>query len=236
MAHRTAGSLNQRLETRLRHSYVSRWLYFLALSVGFGAAQESPDRLIRQVQSRYNGARTLRLAFVENFSWQGRTRPPETGILTLQKQGRMRWDYTQPKGKLFISDGQQVYLYTAENNRVEKIAMKDTEDMRAPLAFLLGHLDLKKEFRDFQTKPAKDATWLLAEAKSDRVPYGEIAMLIGDDGPVRELKVAGRDGSSMVFTFANEVLNPPVDEKIFRFVPPAGTEVVDAVAFRAEGK
>ena len=30
--------------------------------------------------------------------------------LTLRKPGRMRWDYQQPPGKLFVSDGKTVYL------------------------------------------------------------------------------------------------------------------------------
>ena len=62
----------------------------------------------------------------------------------------------RPAGKLFISDdGKTALLYTAGENRVEKMPLKDTEDMRAPLAFLLGRLDMKKEFRDFWLHPGR---------------------------------------------------------------------------------
>ena len=75
--------------------------------------------------------------------------------MTLRKPGRMRWDYSEPSGKLFLSDGKDVYLYTPDANRVEKTKLKASEDMRAPLAFLLGKLDFSKEFRDFSVTPGR---------------------------------------------------------------------------------
>ncbi len=213
-----------------------RYVAAAALSVCLGGSATRSDELIRRVEDRYNGARTLSVEFIENYAFQKHGRPPETGSLTLRKQGKMRWDYTQPAGKLFISDGKTLYLYTSGDNRVEKIPIRDTEDMRAPLAFLLGHLDLKKEFRDFETQPGEGGTWLNASAKSDHVPYERIEMLVGEDGSIDHLKVLGRDGSSMDFVFTNERLNPPVDDKLFRFAIPPGAEVINAVDFGTEGK
>jgi outer membrane lipoprotein carrier protein len=148
----------------------------------------------------------------------------------------MRWDYAQPAGKVFVSDGKTVYLYTSADNRVEKIPIRDTEDMRAPLAFLLGHLDFRKEFRNLQTRPAEGGTWLEAAAKNDQTPYARVEMLVGNDGSVGQLKVLGRDSSSMSFTFSDEILNPPVDDKLFQFKVPRGAEVVDAVELQDKGK
>jgi outer membrane lipoprotein carrier protein len=194
------------------------------------------DSLIQQVQDRYNNARTLSVQFTENYSLLGHGRPPETGTLTLRKQGKMRWDYTRPAGKLFISDGKTVYLYTAADNRVEKVPLKDTEDMRAPLAFLLGKLEMKKEFRDFTVSEGQGGSWLRALAKTDRVPYKAVEMLITPGGSVRQLKIAGRDESLLTYTFEDEKLNPPVAESAFHFTIPPGAQVVDAVEFRTEAQ
>ncbi len=71
-------------------------------------------------------------------------------MLMLRKPGRMRWDYSQPTGKLFVSDGKFLWLYTPAENRVEKMKLQETDDMRAPLAFLLGKLHFDKEFRNLQ--------------------------------------------------------------------------------------
>jgi outer membrane lipoprotein carrier protein len=198
---------------------------FLVASLLLCETADPVDSLIAKVEKRYNGAQTLSVNFVENYSILGHPRPPEAGSLILRKGGKMRWDYTQPKGKLFISDGKNVFLYTARDNRVEKIPLKSTEDMRAPLAFLLGRLDLKKEFRDFRVHQTQNALWLDASAKSDRVPYTTVDMQIGEDGSIQQLKVMGRDQSVMDFRFSGERLNPKTPDAIFHFDPPPGAEV-----------
>jgi outer membrane lipoprotein carrier protein len=199
-------------------------------------AEPSSEELIQKVQGRYNRARTLSVNFVESYSILGHARPPEMGTLSLRKQGKMRWDYTRPEGKLFVSDGKNVYLYTAKDNRVEKVPLKDTEDMRAPLAFLLGRLDMKKEFRNFEVRPDDGGAWLNASAKNDRVPYQSINMLIAPDGSVRQLKIAGRDQSLLSFSFSDEKLNPSISDQVFQFSIPRGAQVVDSVEFGSQGK
>jgi outer membrane lipoprotein carrier protein len=208
----------------------------LILGAGILFAQTSTDGLIKQVQQRYNRARTLSVEFIEEYSMQGHARQPEAGTLTLRKQGKMRWDYSRPAGKLFVSDGKSVYLYTAADNRVEKVPLKDTEDMRAPLAFLLGRLDMKKEFRDFTARPGEGGTWLDASAKTDNLPYGKVQMLITANGSIQELKVVGRDESELNFRFKEERLNPAVPDSLFRFVVPPGAEIVQPVEFNGENK
>ncbi len=199
-------------------------------------ADSSADTLINKVQSRYNGARTLSVNFVEKYAVLGHERVPESGRLTLRKQGRMRWDYARPAGKVFVSDGKNVFLYTAPDNRVEKVPLKDTEDMRAPLAFLLGRLDMKKEFGGFSVRSGEGGEWLDASAKSDRVPYKNVEMLIAPDGAIHSLTVEGRDQSQLSFSFTDEKINPPVDDRVFHFTIPAGAEVVDAAEFRSQEK
>lgn len=235
MGNRTSISLTKRSHSLLRLINMSRLVALLlvgAFRIFADSASPAPNALITKVQDRYNHAKTLSVHFVESYSIAGHQRRPETGTLTLRKQGKMRWDYTQPEGKLFISDGKEVYLYTSEDNRVEKVPLKDTEDMRAPLAFLLGHLDMKKEFRDFQTQPASSAAgdvWLHASAKDDRVPYKSVEMLIAPDASIRTLKVVGRDMSVLAFSFSDEKLNPSVNDTFFHFTIPPGAEVVNAL-------
>jgi outer membrane lipoprotein carrier protein len=214
----------------LRNLGVGLALCWLAL------ADSRTDQLINKVQSRYNGAHTLAVHFVENYSILGHPRPAESGTLQLQKQGKMRWEYTRPQGKLFVSDGKQVYLYTAGDNRVEKVPLRDTEDMRAPLAFLLGHLEMKKEFRAFDTHEGQGGTWLEATAKNDRLPYEKVQMLITPNGSIEKLNVVGRDQSLLSYAFTDEKINPKLDDSLFHFQIPAGAQVVNAVDYAGQEK
>ena len=205
-------------------------LAIAVLAIRLPGAEGGSDLLIRGIEQRYNRARTLSVDFTERYNVAGRSHRPESGTLVLQKPGRMRWTYTEPAGKLFVSDGRNAWLYTAADNRVERSALKASEDLHAPMAFLLGKLDLGKEFKGFEIKPADTDTILIASARTDRLPYESVQMSVGQDYAIHELTVRGRDGSTLDFLFRNEVINPAVPEQAFRFTPPAGADVIDAVA------
>jgi outer membrane lipoprotein carrier protein len=192
------------------------------------AAEVDLNTLLKGVEQRYNRAKTLQVHFVESYTVQGRARKSESGELTLRKPGRMRWDYTAPSGKLFVSDGKDVYLYTPEAHRVEKAKLKASEDMHAPLAFLLGKLDFAKEFRDFQLK-LEGANYLItAKAKSDKLLYERVQMLVTPDFQIQQLVINGQDLSLLTFQLDGEKVNPPVDDAVFKFQLPAGATLVDA--------
>jgi outer membrane lipoprotein carrier protein len=211
-------------------------LFCLICSARIAAAGPATDALINKVETRYNKAKTLTVQFSEQYSVQGHPRPAESGTLTLRKAGKMRWDYTKPAGKVFVSDGKMIYLYTAADNKVEQIPLKDTEDMRAPLAFLLGHLDLKKEFQDFTLRPDNGETWLSATAKSPKTPYEKIEMLISGSGEITRLHILGRDESRLLFELSHEQMNPAVSDSLFAFKIPPGAEVVNAVEYAGQDR
>jgi outer membrane lipoprotein carrier protein len=192
------------------------------------AAQPDLNTLLKGVEQRYNRAKTLQVHFVESYTVQGRARKSESGELTLRKPGKMRWDYAAPTGKLFVSDGKDVYLYTPETHRVEKTKLKASDDMRAPLAFLLGKLDFAKDFRDFELKPEGMNYLLTAKAKSDKFPYEQVQMLVTPDYEIERLVISLQDMSLLTFQLDGEKVNPPVDDALFKFQMPAGATLVDA--------
>lgn len=203
-------------------------LVSLAVAALAGAANPELNAILKGVEQRYNRAKTLEVNFVESYAVQGRARKSESGELTLRKPGRMRWDYTTPSGKLFVSDGKDVYLYTPESHRVEKSKLKASEDMRAPLAFLLGKLDFEHDFRDFELKMDGANYLITAKAKDEKFPYEQVQMLVTPGDEIQRLTISLRDGSLLTFDLANEKLNPPVDEALFKFQMPAGATIVDA--------
>lgn len=192
------------------------------------AAGPDLDTLLKGVEARYNRAKTLEVHFVESYAVQGRSPKAESGQLTLRKPGRMRWDYTTPAGKLFVSDGKDVYLYTPESHRVEKTKLKASEDMRAPLAFLLGKLDFAHDFRDIQDKPDGANYVITAKAKSDKFPYENVEMLVTPDYEIQRLTVTLQDGSLLTFQLKDEKVNPPVNDALFKFEMPTGATLVNA--------
>jgi outer membrane lipoprotein carrier protein len=179
-----------------------------------------PVALLRGFESRYNSARTLTVLFQENYTVAGRARRTESGTLTLEKPGRMRWEYGG--GKLFLSDGKNVWFYTPASRRCERSRLKDAEDFRAPMAFLLGKLDFKKQFQGVTI----DGRRIRARARSEAMPYEQVDFDVRPDGSIERLGIVQRDGATLEFTFQGERLNVPVRGEQFRFTPPPDVEVV----------
>jgi outer membrane lipoprotein carrier protein len=183
------------------------------------------DRTLKGVEDRYNRAQTLQLTFSEGYKAQGKARKLETGTLYLRKPGRMRWQYTSPAGKLFMSDGKFIYLIVPDSNRVQKMKTKASEDMRAPLAFLLGRLRFEKDFQNFQSRQEGTDTWITAEPKSPDLPYTKVEFLVTPQYQIRRLQVTGQDLSLMDFQFDQEKVNPALDNKLFQFELPQGAVI-----------
>jgi len=197
------------------------------LAVSAFAGDAKLDRLLKAVESRYNRAKTLQVLFQEDYTPQGKPRRSESGTLLLRKPGRMRWDYSQPKGKLFVSDGKFLWLYTPAENRAEKMKFQESDDMRAPLAFLLGKLNFEKEFRNLRARSEGADTRVTAEPKTDNLPYSAVEFVVTPENRIREVRVTGFDQSILSFTFDQEKVDPRLDNKLFRFQAPPGAEVVE---------
>lgn len=205
-----------------------RLILGLLLPVAAVAADSGLSATLKALETRYNNAKTLQVIFREVYTPPGRPHRTEAGTLLLRKPGKMRWDYSQPKGKLFVSDGKFLWLYVPADNRAEKMKLKEAEDMRAPLAFLLGKLNFDKEFRNIQSSPDGAGTRITAEPKSDNLPYSRVEFVVTPANVIRQVKVTGFDKSILDFSFDDEQLNPALDQKLFEFQPPAGAQVVEA--------
>jgi outer membrane lipoprotein carrier protein len=190
------------------------------------AGDAALDALLKGVETRYNKTRTLQVLFHEDYTPPGRPKRTESGRLVLRKPGKMRWDYDQPKGKLFVGDGKYLWLYTPLDNRAERMKLKESDDMRAPLAFLLGKLDFQKEFRNLQAKPEGSGMRITAEPKTDNLPYSAVEFVVSADQRIRMVKVTGFDHSITEFRFDEEKVDPPLDAKLFQFQVPKGAQLV----------
>jgi outer membrane lipoprotein carrier protein len=183
----------------------------------------------QRVDRHYNQLHSLRAAFSETYEGMGRRRT-ESGTLLLAKPGQMRWDYTQPAGKLFLLDGKYAWAYTRGSAQAQRAPAKQLDDLRSPLRFLLGRTQLEKEMTNLHLSGNANGTFTLVgqlKGQEQRVP--KLAMTVTADGTILALEAEENDGSITRFTFRGEQANVPVPATQFRFTPPAGVSIVDAL-------
>jgi outer membrane lipoprotein carrier protein len=156
----------------------------------------------------------------------------ESGTLWLKKPGKMRWEYRSPKEKLFVSNGKDAWFYVPDDRQARKGAAKKLEDVRSPLAFLLGKTKLEKELRGLSIasdieplSPGNTVLRGVPTALADQVV--EIILEITLDGRIVRLVMQGVDGASTEYRFTGQKENVAIADGRFDFRAPAGTEVVE---------
>lgn len=190
------------------------------------------DAVAQLVDSHYNRLHSLRANFTESYEGLGMSRA-ESGTLLLLKPGRMRWDYTTPAGKLFLIGGKFAWFYVRGATQVQRIPAKELDDLRSPLRFLLGHTQLEKELTGlhFAPSPASHGEYMLiGQPKGQENRVRRIALaIVPTSGAIAAIEIEETDGATTRFTFSGEETNVAIPNSAFKFTPPAGVPVVDAI-------
>jgi outer membrane lipoprotein carrier protein len=183
------------------------------------------------VDAHYNHLRTLEAEFTELYRGSGMERT-ESGTLWLKKPGKMRWEYRSPKEKLFVSDGKTAWFYVPEDRQARKSSAKKLEDLRSPLAFLLGKTKLEKELRGLSLAPdieplASGDVVLRGVPKGLEDQISEIVLEVTPDNRIARLIMQEVDGASTEYRFSDQQEDVNIQDARFGFKPPAETEIVE---------
>ena len=86
---------------------------------GLGGPAGDPVALAAKVQLRYNGLKDFQGDFVQTYEGGVlRTKTTERGTVAIKRPGRMRFIYTKPERKEFVSDGTRLYTYLVADKQV----------------------------------------------------------------------------------------------------------------------
>jgi outer membrane lipoprotein carrier protein len=194
------------------------------------AAQDPAHQLAQKVDLHYNQLRSLKAGFSESYEGLGMRRT-ESGTLLLMKPGRMKWEYSEPAGKIFLLDGTYAWFYSQGDSQVQRIQAKQLNDLRSPLRFLLGHTKLEKELSNLTLQPAANGQFTLTgQPRGQEKRLTRLSLTVTADGTITGIEMEEVDGALTRFTFTGEQPNVPIPAGTFRFTPPKGVPVVDALS------
>jgi len=210
----------------------------LALAIALPAHAGTGDvhAIAQAVDEHYNHLSSLQAEFTEIYTGSGMERT-ESGMVWLKKPGmkkpgKMRWEYRSPREKLFVSDGNDAWFYVPADRQARKTSARKLDDIRSPMAFLLGKTRLEKELKGLSLAtdepPAESGDVVLRgipESMADRV--SEVLVEITPSHQIARLVIQEVDGSSTEYRFTGQKEDVAVADSQFRFSPPAGTETVE---------
>lgn len=191
----------------------------------------TPDvaEISKQVDQHYNRLHSLRVQFTETYQGMGMKRT-ESGTLLLEKPGRMRWDYSNPAGKVFVINEKYGYSYTPGDAQAERYPAKQLQDFRSPLRFLLGHTRIENELTDLTLTPEGAGYRLSGVPKGMEQRVAEVTLTVTAEGRIDAIQWKETDGATTEFQLTNELANPPLAADTFSFRPPPGVAVVTGLA------
>jgi outer membrane lipoprotein carrier protein len=202
-----------------------------------GATGEDVHSIAAAVDEHYNHLRTLQAEFTEVYRGGGMERT-EAGTVWLakggvKKPGKMRWEYRSPREKVFVSDGKDAWFYVPGDRQARKTDARRLDDIRSPLAFLLGKSKLEKELQGLSLAPdvapvaAGDVVLRgVPRALAERV--SEILLEITPEHRIVRIVMDEVDGSVTEYRFSEQKEDVVIPEGRFQFSPPAGTETVES--------
>lgn len=215
----------------------------ICFSTGISGAASSADvptdvrSVAAAVDAHYDHLNSLQAEFTEIYRGSGIERT-ESGMLWLKKAGlkkpgKMRWEYRSPREKLFVSDGKDAWFYVPEDRQARRTPVQKLDDLRSPLAFLLGKTKLEKELDGLSAAvdvpplvPADIVLRGIPRSFADRV--SEILLEITPDHQITRIVVHEADGSVTEYRLDQQKENVPIADGKFQFSPPPGTETVES--------
>lgn len=198
------------------------------------AAQPSSSAsdLAQALQKKYGTIRDFSADFVHTY--QGgvlKKQLTERGRLSIKKPGKMRWDYTIPEVKQFVSDGVKVYSYIPADKQVMVGTVPQNDAAGSPALFLTGKGDLIRDFTSSIGEVPKGSTQgtraLKLVPRKPQQDYDWLVLLVDPVSlSLRGMVTADAQGGTSVFTFANLKENVGLPDKNFIFQMPRGVDVV----------
>lgn len=190
------------------------------------------DEVVRGIEARYNHLASLEADFVQRYSQGPSDTRVESGRVAFLRPGKMRWDYTTPEAKLFLSDGKSVYLYVPSARQVTRTMAKESQDWRTPWRFLLGRARLKELFGRIEFSPEEPrapARYILRAypRPQESGRFREVVIEVTADYRLTRLLIRESGAVETEFFFLRWRENPPLARSLFEFHAPPGVAVIE---------
>jgi outer membrane lipoprotein carrier protein len=205
-------------------------LVLVSISIG-GAQTNDPVALAAKVQQRYNGIKDIQGDFVQTYEGGVlRTKTTERGSVSIKRPGKMRFSYTKPEKKEFVSDGNRLYAHMIADKQVIVSPAPGPDQGDIPAMFLAGQSDLARDYTpSFTPLPgaASGLVTLKLVPKKSNADYESIG--IGVDPKtlqIQFLTAVDTQGGRSSFSFTNLKENQGLSDKQFEFRIPRGVDVV----------
>ena len=193
----------------------------LAMCIAASAHAGAIDKLHRFLET----TKTLRADFAQIVVAKNGKRPQQSvGVMMISRPGKFRWQIEKPYSQLLVGDGEKIWMYDPDLRQVT-VKKMDAALGSTPAALLVGGNTLERNFDLRELGEREGLEWLEAKPKSPDSGFEKLEL--GFDGEnLKAMELYDNFGQTTSLVFSNLQRNPSLPAAQFRFVPPAGTDVI----------
>ena len=201
----------------------------IVLALVAAESEDEAGKTLDAVQKRYESVRDLRANFEQtSFSAALGAETISKGAVSVERPGKMRWEYAAPDGRVIVLDKDSIRIWNPDEKQLQIAALSAGNVSPTALGFLLGQSVLRDTFdaelisgsgraeRGLRLRPKSDGGFELLELWVDPKTY-----------ELRESVVLDLFGNRTRLRLSDMRENSGVAPGAFELDAPAGAEVVD---------
>jgi len=156
---------------------------------------------------------------------QGKKKEKSTGLLTLQRPGRFRWDYEAPYAHLVLADGAFVWVYDPDLAQITRQKQASAVE-GTPAQLLTNDVPVEKSFTLKNDPPEEGQEWASLVPKEKDSQYD--ALRVGFQGAdLKSIIIKDKFNQVTRIDFTNIKRNPKLEWDFFVFEPPEGADLIE---------
>jgi outer membrane lipoprotein carrier protein len=147
-----------------------------------------------------------------------------SGTLSIKRPGKLRLEYTN--GQLIVIDGRNVWFYSKKSTQAIRRTFKDFEQANIPVAFLLGAGAIRQDF-DVALPEAGKPFLLDLTPKRSGAAMKKLRLETDGSGSIGRMIIFDKSGNTSDVVFSEVKEGVGLDDGLFAFKVPKGTEVIE---------
>ncbi len=201
----------------IRRTLLAAACLLLAQAVHAGAI----DKLHQFIES----TRTLRADFTQTVvARNGRQAQISSGVMIFSRPGKFRWQVDKPYAQLLVGDGEKVWIHDPDLRQVT-VKKAGAALGGTPASLLAGDTVIERNFTLREAGEQGGLEWIEAIPKTPDSGFDKVRLgFSGND--LRAMELFDSLGQTTSLLFAHVERNPRLAASLFRFTPPANTDVI----------
>lgn len=153
----------------------------------------------------------------------------EKGDVFLKRGGKIKFLYTEPEGKIAVSNGKTAYLYLKEDNCVYKTNIILKSKMPLLAKIVLGQTTPSKEFFCAFSQKEGEITTIELGTKEKDISLRRLEVAIDQkSGFFSKISYIDEYDQKIVFDFIDGRSNIEIPNTIFEFTPPKNAKIYES--------